>query len=183
MNTIEREALARELADVAVLRGEFTLRSGKTSRYYIDKYRFTTRPELLARLAELIRERIEVVEQRLGRIQRLAGAELGGIPLVTAASLETHKPALLVRTARKQHGTGQQIEGELEPGDRVVLIEDVATTGGQAMEAVEALASAGAEVLEVIAVIDREEGAATRFAEAGIPFEPLFTRGDLGIGS
>jgi len=181
MNTIERRALARDLAEVALLRGEFTLRSGKTSSYYLDKYRFTTRPELLARIGTLLRERVATIEHHHGAVQRLAGAELGGIPLVTAACLETGKPAVFVRNERKGYGTAQRVEGVIEPGDRIVLIEDVATTGGQAVEAVDVLRDAGAEVLEVVAVIDRGEGARERLAESGVAFEPLFTRADLGV--
>lgn len=174
--------LARQIADLALLRGTFTLRSGRTSNYYLDKYLFSTRPEVLRQLGGLFGQRIAAIERDTGlRVQRLAGAELGGIPLVTAASLETGIPCIFVRNAKKDYGTAKQMEGKLEPGDRVVVVEDVATTGGQAIEAVKVLRDAGADVLAVVATIDREEGAAANMAAAGVRFEALFTKRDLGI--
>jgi len=114
-------------------------------------------------------------------VQRLAGAELGGIPLVTAASLRTGLPSLFIRNAKKDYGTAKQLEGKLERGDLVVLLEDVATTVGQALEAVTVLRDLGANVLAVIATIDRQEGASENMRAAGVPFESLFTKRDLGI--
>lgn len=172
--------LARAIADCALLRGTFTLRSGRTSSYYLDKYLFSTRPEVLQPLAALFAERIETVAGVQG-VRRLAGAELGGIPLVTAASLRTGVPCLFVRNAKKDYGTAKQLEGKLERGDRTILLEDVATTGGQALEAVAVLREAGAEVLAVIATIDRQEGARENVEKAGLRFEALFTKADLGI--
>ena len=125
--------LAEEIARVALLRGTFTLRSGRTSNYYLDKYLFSTRPEILSRIGDLLAERIRLVEQQSGGpIDRLAGAELGGIPLVTVASLRTGLPSIFVRNAKKDYGTSKQAEGAIGPEERVVFIEDVATTGGQA---------------------------------------------------
>lgn len=174
--------LAKTIAEVALLRGTFTLRSGRTSSYYLDKYLFSTRPEVLARLADLFAERIAAVEKAAGAsATRLAGAELGGIPLVTAASLKTGKPSLFIRNAKKDYGTAKQLEGRLEAGDTVILLEDVATTAGQALEAVGVLKSQGARVLGVIATIDRQEGAAENMANAGVRFESLFNKRDLGI--
>lgn len=134
------EELAAAIADVALLRGTFTLRSGRTSSYYLDKYLFTTRPELLGPIARLIAERLEHFQAESGvSVDRLAGAELGGVPLVTAVGLETGLPTVLVRNQKKGYGTARQIEGRLEPGETVVLIEDVATTAGQAIEAIRVL--------------------------------------------
>ena len=169
------EDLARLIADASLLRGEFTLRSGRTSHYYLDKYRFSTKPEILLPLAEMFRERIPE------GTQRLAGAELGGIPLVAAASLATGLPSIFVRGERKTYGTGQRIEGELKAGENVVFLEDVATTGGQALEAVEVLQKAGAKVSGVISVINREEGARENIEAAGLNFEALFSVADLGV--
>ena len=159
-----------------MLRGNFVLRSGATSNYYIDKYLFTTRPDLLRRLAAELAQRLPA------GVQRVAGPVLGAVPLVTALSLATDLPMLIVRTdAPKEYGTARQIEGALEPGERVVLVEDVVTTGGAALGAVETLRSAGLEVLRVIAVVDREQGGAEAFAAANAPFESLFTRTALGL--
>lgn len=174
--------LAKKIADLALLRGTFTLRSGRTSNYYLDKYLFSTRPEVLSELAKLFAERIRAIEGATGKkTDRLAGAELGGIPLVTASSLATGLPCIFVRNAKKDYGTSKQMEGKLERGERVIFVEDVATTGGQALEAVGVLKEAGADVLAVIATIDRQEGATEAFAKAGVRFEALFTKKDLGI--
>ncbi|MCH2145953.1 MAG: orotate phosphoribosyltransferase [Phycisphaerales bacterium] len=175
MMTIDQEALAARIADVALLHGEFTLRSGRTSSYYLDKYLFSTRPEVLSELAELFARRIPE------GVDRLAGAELGGIPLVTATALRTGLPCLFIRNSKKDYGTSKQLEGVLEPGEKVILLEDVATTGGQALEAAGIMRDMGAEVVKVIATIDRLEGARENFEAAGITFESLFTKKDLGI--
>ncbi len=170
-----REELARRIAESAILRGSFTLRSGRTSSYYIDKYLFLTQPEVLAELGAMIAPHLPP------QTTRLAGAELGGIPLVTAASLATGLPCVYVRNTRKEYGTGKQLEGRLEAGDKVVILEDVATTGGQAVEAARAITDAGAEVLAVIATVDRQEGARENIEKAGFRFEALFTKSDLGV--
>lgn len=178
---VSRERLAKSIADVALLRGSFTLRSGRTSSYYLDKYLFSTRPEVLRDLGKLFAERIGQIGAEAGGVHRLAGAELGGIPLVTAASLETGLPCVFVRNQKKDYGTAKQLEGVLLPGDRVVIVEDVATTGGQALEAAKVLKGTGAEVLAIIATIDRQEGARENVEAAGIRFDALFTKADLGI--
>lgn len=179
---MNRTELAHAIAELALLRGEFTLRSGRKSRYYLDKYLFSTRPEVLRELGKLFAERVRLIERESGKkVDRLAGAELGGIPLVTASSLETGLPCIFVRNAKKDYGTSKQLEGKLEPGERVVFVEDVATTGGQALEAVGVVRSLGAEVLAVIATIDREEGARENIEKEGLRFEALFTKRDLGI--
>lgn len=168
--------LAKSIADVALLRGTFTLRSGRISNYYLDKYLFSTRPEVLSELGKLFAERIKPLNPA-----RLAGAELGGIPLVTVASLHTGLPCIFVRNQKKDYGTAKQLEGVLNRGDKVVIVEDVATTGGQALEAAAVLQAGGANVLAIIATIDRQEGARENVEKAGIRFEALFTKKDLGI--
>jgi orotate phosphoribosyltransferase len=179
---MNRDQLARAIADLALLRGTFTLRSGRTSSYYLDKYLFSTKPEVLRELAHHFAARIEQMQTAAGKhVSRLAGAELGGIPLVTAASLQTGLPCVFVRNSKKDYGTAKQLEGKLERGEGVVLLEDVATTAGQALEAVQVLKAAGADVLGVIATIDRLEGARENMANAGIRFDALFTKRDLGI--
>lgn len=168
--------LAQSIANVALLRGTFTLRSGRVSNYYLDKYLFSTRPEVLSQLGPLFAQRILPYKPT-----RLAGAELGGIPLVTVASLNTGLPCIFVRNQKKDYGTAKQLEGVLNKGDTVVFVEDVATTGGQALEAAAVLQAAGANVLAIIATIDRQEGARENVEKAGIKFEALFTKKDLGI--
>ncbi|MCK4873725.1 MAG: orotate phosphoribosyltransferase [Phycisphaerales bacterium] len=173
---MERSELATRIAEVALLHGSFTLRSGRTSSYYLDKYLFSTRPELLREVGRLLAGRID-----MSQTDRLAGAELGGIPLVTVAALETGLPTLFVRNQKKDYGTAKRFEGVLNKGDRVVFIEDVATTAGQAIEAARDLTDAGAVIVKIVAVIDREEGAAENARAAGVTFEALFTKTDLGI--
>ncbi|HMN96065.1 MAG TPA: orotate phosphoribosyltransferase [Phycisphaerales bacterium] len=167
--------LAQRISAISLLRGSFTLRSGRTSSYYLDKYLFSTRPEILRELGPMFAARLPP------GTTLLAGAELGGIPLVTAASLASGIPCAFVRNQRKEYGTAKLLEGKVGREDRVVLVEDVATTGGQALEAVGALREAGALVLKVIATIDRLEGARENLEAAGVAFEALFTVRDLGV--
>ena len=172
---MNREQLAKRISETAVLHGEFTLRSGRASTWYIDKYLFTTQPDILASLGALFAEKIPQ-ETTL-----LAGAELGGIPLVTTAAMATNLPCIFIRNQKKNYGTSQQLEGNLEPSDCVVIVEDVATTGGQVLEAAETIQDSGATVSTIIAVIDRCEGARENIEAAGFVFESLFTTADLGI--
>lgn len=173
--TIDRHALAARIAEASLLRGSFTLRSGRTSSWYLDKYRFSTRPEILRELGTMFAERMPE------GVNRLAGAELGGIPLVTAASLASGLPTVFIRNAKKEYGTAKQLEGILESGDRVLLVEDVATTGGQVLEAAAVIEAEGATVERIVAVIDRGEGARANIEGAGYAFDALFTAADLGI--
>jgi orotate phosphoribosyltransferase len=175
MATMTPDELARRIAETAVLRGTFTLRSGRTSSYYIDKYLFLTQPEILTEVGALIAIRLPPTTTRL------AGAELGGVPLVTAVSLASGLPSAYVRSSRKDYGTANLLEGRLEPNDKVVLVEDVVTTGGQAIEAAKVIRDAGAEVLRVIATVDRQEGARENMEQAGLRFEALLTISDLGL--
>ena len=169
------QQLIQRIRETALLRGQFTLRSGRTSTYYLDKYLFETQPDILAELAQRFAKRMDE------NVDRLAGAELGGIPLVTATSLATGKPTILIRNQKKDYGTAKQLEGKLEQGDRIILLEDIATTGGQVLEAARLLTSLGAKVLKIIAVIDRQEGAKQNIQSAGYPFESLLTSSDLDI--
>jgi orotate phosphoribosyltransferase len=173
---VDRDELARDLVEAAVLRGTFTLRSGQTSNYYIDKYRLTTEPHLLERITAGLEEFLP------SDVNRVAGTALGAVPLATALSLRTGLPAVFVRVdAAKDHGTSRLIEGALDAGDRLALIEDVVTTGGASVTAVELLRAAGAEIAGVLAVVDREQGGTERFAANGIAFRALFTVTELGI--
>ena len=168
--------LAQALRAAALLEGDFTLRSGRKSKYYLDKYLFETRPELLRELAKRFARFVT------GDVDRIAGAELGGIALAAATSLETGKPFVIVRNSKKaDYGTGKLIEGALEKGERVLLVEDIATSGGQAIEACKMLVEAGATVAGVIVTIDRQEGGREAIEAAGHRFDALFTTADLGV--
>lgn len=170
------QELAEALKKTALLEGEFTLRSGRKSRYYLDKYLFETQPTLLRELAKRFARYADE------RIDRIAGAELGAVALATATALETGKPFVIVRNAKKAgYGTGKLIEGQLEAGERVLLVEDVATSGGQVIEAAKSLREAGATVDRIVVAIDRLEGARAAIEAAGLRFESLFTTADFGI--
>ncbi len=170
-----RDELAKRIAEVALLHGEFTLRSGRKSHYYLDKYLFSTQPDILAELGRMFADRLP------DGVTKLAGAELGGIPLVTATSLASGLPCLFIRNQKKDYGTAKQLEGKLDETDRVVLIEDVGTTGGQVLEAIKVIESFGASLTKVIYTIDRQEGARENVEQAGYTFESLFTKTDLGV--
>ncbi|RMF85801.1 MAG: orotate phosphoribosyltransferase [Planctomycetota bacterium] len=168
--------LIAALRDAALLEGDFTLRSGRKSRYYFDKYLFETQPRLLRGVAQRLARYVDP------HIDRIAGPELGGVALATAVALETDRPFVIVRNSKKaDYGTGKLIEGRLEAGERVMLVEDVVTSGGQAIEAARALATAGAEVRRVVAVLDRQEGGVEAIRAAGFACESLFTSADLGV--
>ncbi len=170
------DQLAQRIREVALLRGTFTLRSGRTSSYYLDKYLFETQPDVLRELAKRLADHVD------DAVDRLAGAELGGIPLVIATALEANRPCVLIRNQAKGYGTAKRFEGKLEPGDRVLLLEDIATTGGQLLEAARVLRDeCGTHVVKIVAVIDREEGARDNIEAAGFTFNSLFTKATLGI--
>jgi orotate phosphoribosyltransferase len=170
------DTLAEAIRDAAYLEGEFVLRSGKRSSYYLDKYRFETRPDLLGPLGERIAAAVAACAPEAARI---AAPELGAVPLAAAASLTGGLPFVIVRSETKAHGTGNRIEGPYEEGEVVCLVEDVVTSGGAALSAVEALRAAGLRVSHAVCVVDREEGGADALARAAVRLEPLFRVSDL----
>ena len=153
---------------VAFLRGTFTLSSGRQSSYYIDKYLFETDPAVLRDVGRLLARALPATTTRL------VGPALGGVPLATAVALETGLPFAIVRPEIKGHGTARSLEGRLEASDRVVVVEDIVTTGGQAIRAARAVEAAGAKVLLVLAVVDRHEGGRDEITGAGYRFEALY---------
>jgi orotate phosphoribosyltransferase len=165
-----RGELAGAIRSAALLEGDFLLRSGRRSSYYLDKYRFSTRPDLLRILGDAIAAAVHEFEPDA---TRLAAPELGAVPLAAAASLAADLPFVIVRSAVKDHGTGNRIEGMFEAGERVCLVEDVVTAGGAALEAVEVLRAAGLDVSTVVCVVDREEGGADALARAAVRLRPL----------
>lgn len=169
--------LASRVREAALLEGDFVLSSGKRSSFYVDKYLFSTEPDLLRDLAAALSERLP------SGIDRLAGVELGAVPLVVATALVTGLPYVIVRKAAKEHGSsaGRDVEGDLHQGEKVALIEDVVTTGTQAVRAARNLERTGAEVVTVVAVLDRRE---TSEAElGGFPFQALLRTEDLRVGN
>lgn len=171
MDTVE---LAKRIKAVAYLEGDFVLRSGRRSKYYMDKYLFETQPDILTELGKRFAERAADADI-------IAGAELGGVALAAAASIAAGKPFLIVRNAKKGYGTDKQFEGKLPPNARVLIVEDIATTGGQVLEAAKVLKEAGATVTRIVCTIDRMEGARENIEGAGFTFESILTKADLGI--
>jgi orotate phosphoribosyltransferase len=170
------DTLASALVEHAYLEGDFLLRSGKRSRYYLDKYRFETRPELLRPLGERI---AATVREHADDATRLAAPELGAVALATAASLESGLPFLIVRKEAKEYGTANRLEGPYEDGECVCLVEDVVTSGGALLESVEALREAGLVVNTAVCVVDREEGGADALARHAVRLRSLFRAGEL----
>jgi orotate phosphoribosyltransferase len=168
--------LGRALREAAYLEGDFVLRSGRRSKYYLDKYRFETRPDLLRALGDAIAA--AVLEHEPEAI-RLAGPELGAVALAAAGSLASGLPFLIVRSKAKEYGTANRIEGVYEEGELVCLVEDVVTAGGAALEAVEAVRQAGLRVCTAVCVVDREEGGHDALARQAVRLRPLFTASEL----
>ena len=173
---MDRESLRTALREHALLEGDFVLRSGRRSPYYLDKYRFETRPDLLGPLGELLAAEIAEVEPDAAL---LAGPELGAVALAAAASLASGLSFLIVRGEAKAYGTGNRIEGVYTPGTKVCLVEDVVTSGGAALAAVRALREVGLECSTAVCVVDREEGAADALAARAVRLRPLFRASEL----
>lgn len=156
----------------AVRFGEFTLASGAKSDYYVDIKRASTDPKVLRLIGEGFAKHV-------GAAQRIAGMELGAVPLAAAASLASGIPFLMVRKKPKGHGTNSQIEGFFDANMEVLVVEDVTTSGGSSADAVKVLRAAGLNVTKVVTVVDREAGAAKAFADLGVTFEALTTATEL----
>jgi len=171
-----RDELLRALREHAYLEGDFVLRSGRRSQYYLDKYRFETRPDLLEPLGAAIAA--EVAEHEPGAL-RLAAPELGAVALAAAASLAGRLPFLIVRKEEKAYGTGNRLEGSFEAGERVCLVEDIVTSGGAAVSAVDAVRAAGLECRTAVCVVDREEGGSDALARRGVRLRPLFRSNEV----
>jgi orotate phosphoribosyltransferase len=168
--------LGARLVEQALLEGDFVLRSGKRSRFYLDKYRFETSPELLGPLGERI---AEVAQDCEPAAVRFAAPAVGAVALAASASLASGLPFIIVRDAAKEYGTGNRIEGPFENGELVCLVEDVVTSGGALAEAIAALRDAGVVVRNAVCVVDREEGGSDALARLGVRLRPLFRAGEL----
>jgi orotate phosphoribosyltransferase len=173
---VTHDELAAALREHAYLEGDFLLRSGRRSRWYLDKYRFETRPDLLRELGERI---AVAAREHEPEAVRLAGPELGAVALAAAAALAGDLPFLIVRKERKDYGTAKRLEGVFEAGERVCLVEDVVTSGGAVLEAVQALREEGLECATAICVVDREEGGADALARQAVRLRPLFRASEL----
>lgn len=172
---VSKEYLINLLKDNDVfLEGDFTLSSGKKSNYYINMKKAITEPEILSTISKLITQKID-----LDDIDKVAGPALGAVPIATAVSLESKLPLLMIRKEKKGYGTSKLIEGELNEGDNVIVVEDVSTTGGSLLKAIRAINDNGGNVKRAFVVVDREEGAIETFEKEGITLEPLISVKDF----
>ena len=171
MDTTE---LARRIREASYLEGDFVLRSGQRSKYYLDKYLFEAQPDILAELGRRLAERAADADL-------IAGPALGAVSLAAATSMASGKPFVVVRKKTKDYATGKLIEGPSVEAKRVLLVEDVGTTAGAALEAAATLVEAGAVITRIVFAVDRMQGARENVERAGFQFEALLTREDLGI--
>lgn len=168
-----RQELAKAIYDAAYITGEFKLRSGITSNEYFDKYQFESIPSILNQIGKhflnILPEGFDI----------LAGLEMGGIPIATSISLLTDKIQILVRKTAKDYGTCKFAEGPNISGKKLLIVEDVVTSGGQIIKSIAELREAGAIITQAICVIDREQGGKEALLNYGIELIPLFTMSEL----
>jgi len=173
---VTHDELAALLVDRALLEGDFVLRSGRRSSWYLDKYRFETEPAILRALGERL---AEVAREHEPEAVRLAGPALGAVALAASAAMASDLPFIIVRGETKEYGTAKRIEGPFEEGELVCLLEDVVTSGGALGEAVSALRGEGLVVRNAVCVVDREEGGSDALARLGVRLRTLFRASEL----
>jgi orotate phosphoribosyltransferase len=174
MDNNKKEIIKLLKENQVVKYGKFTLSSGKESTYYVDMKNAITNPEILSKVAEIISKRIDK-----RRIDRIAGPALGAIPIVTAVSIESSIPMLMIRKSKKDYGTSELIEGNLQTGDRVIVLEDVTTTGNSLIKAVKAVLAGGGIVDKAYVIVDRNEGAINNLKREGVDLEPIVSVNDF----
>jgi len=173
---VTHEELGALLVERALLEGDFVLRSGRRSSWYLDKYRFETEPELLRALGASLADAVAAHEPDA---IRLAAPALGAVALAASAAMASGLPFIIVRGETKEYGTANRIEGPFEHGDLVCLVEDVVTSGGALAEAVSALRVEGIVVRNAVCVVDREEGGSDALARLGVRLRSLFRASEL----
>jgi orotate phosphoribosyltransferase len=171
--TDTHHSLAKRIFEVSNIRGEFLLRSGRTSNEYFDKSLFETDPILLHEIARGLSHFVPP------DTKALAGLEMGGIPIATLLSQITGIPTLFVRKTPKEYGTCKFVEGGEVKNRKLVIVEDIVTSGGQIIMSANALRESGADITRVLCVIDRQEGGKENLAAAGLPLHALFTMQQL----
>ena len=171
---MEKTELAAKVKEAAYMEGDFVLRSGRRSNYYIDKYMFSAMPEILAEFGSRMAEFADDVDV-------IAGPELGAVALAAATSMASGKPFTIVRKAKKGYGTDKLVEGAPVEGKRVLLVEDIGTTAGAALEAAGTLKEAGADIARLVFALNRMEGAQENVEAAGYEFQCILTTEDLGV--
>lgn len=171
---VQKSELAERIKKAAYLEGDFTLRSGRKSKYYLDKYLFEAQPDILAELGRRFAAYADDADL-------IAGPELGAVSLAAATAMAANKPFVLVRKAKKDYATGKLIEGPSVDGKRVLLVEDIGTTAGAALAAAKTLVEHGAILTRIVIAVDRLEGARENIASAGFEYDCLLTKDDMGI--
>jgi orotate phosphoribosyltransferase len=171
-----RDELGALLVERALLEGDFVLRSGRRSSWYLDKYRFETEPGILRALGESLSEAVRECEPDA---VRLAGPALGAVALAASTSMASGLPFIIVRGETKEYGTTKRVEGPFEPGELVCLLEDVVTSGGALAEAVSAVREEDLVVRHAVCVVDREEGGSDALARLGVRLRSLFRAKEL----
>ena len=171
-----RDELGALIVERALLEGDFVLRSGRRSSWYLDKYRFETDPDILRALGEALAGAVEECEPKA---VRLAGPALGAVALAASAAMASGLPFIIVRGETKEYGTAKRIEGPFESGELVCLLEDVVTSGGALADAVSAVREEGLVVRNAVCVVDREEGGSDALARLGVRLRPLFRASEL----
>ena len=170
---MDKEELTQLLKECGAIQfGRFVLTSGAVSDYYIDIKKASTNPTVLKKIAEAMAEYVEGYDL-------LAGMELGAVPLITALSLETNIPYVIIRKGKREHGTGKQIEGGDVKNKHVLVIEDVTTSGGSVVKTIQILRQNQAKVDEVLVVVDRESGAEEKLQNLDVSFIPLLSVSDI----
>ena len=175
----DRKRLLALLKEHSLMFGDFTLASGRKSKFYFDSKKTTLRPEGAYLVAA---QMLQVLSEKRINADAVGGLTLGADPIVCPIAALSHTigsplRAFIVRKEAKEHGTTRQIEGDLEPASRVVVVDDVVTTGGSTLKAIEAAEGAGHEVVAVLCIVDREQGGAEALSRW--PFFPLFTRSEI----
>ena len=172
---MDRGSLLKAIKAVAYLEGDFVTRAGNRTAYYIDKYLFETQPDILSALADSLMSLLPPLTD----FDRLAAPELGAVSIAAVLSVRCNKPFVIVKKQPKDYGTQRMIEGQFSPGDRMVIIEDILTTGGAALRALDVLRTERMVVSHIIGVINREEGAFENIVAAGVIPSALFSTTDL----
>jgi len=163
----KKELLSRKLIEIGAIKfGRFVLKSGRISNYYVDIKHASTVPDVLRIIAEELSERAKGYDI-------MAGMELGAVPLMAATSVISGVPYVIIRKKEKEHGIKDRIIGNVERGSKVVIVEDVTTTGGSALEVAEIVQSLGGLVDKIVCVVDREEGAEENLKKHGLKLDPI----------
>ena len=169
--------MSQALTDCGALQiGDFTLASGAKSSYYIDIKKASTNPDVLRLIAQQMADNLR---NSAIKVDRIAGVVLGSVPLAAALALETGIPYVMIRKEKKDHGTGKLSEGTLNIGDKVLVVEDVITSAGSSISAIEILRREGAVVENVFSVIDRESGGSENLKQIGVTLLPLVKASEL----